>query len=96
MAMADQNFRILNPLADGIALVNAAERHLRGDDDGASALLQRLKQLNDGVIDRQIACAEALNDQGVRRLFRNGLQIFSLLDSGAAGMAYHQARRQNG
>lgn len=29
-------------------------------------------------------------------LFRNGLQIFSLLDSGAAGMAYHQARRQNG
>ena len=36
VAMADQNFRILNPLADGIALVNAAERHLRGDDDGAS------------------------------------------------------------
>ncbi|CDK67098.1 hypothetical protein [Klebsiella pneumoniae IS10] len=29
-------------------------------------------------------------------LFCNGLQIFSLLDSGAAGMAYHQARRQNG
>ncbi len=29
-------------------------------------------------------------------LFRNGLQIFSLLNSGAAGMAYHQARRQNG
>ena len=29
-------------------------------------------------------------------LFRNGLQIFSLLDSGTAGMAYHQARWQNG
>ena len=62
VAMADQNFRILNPLADGIALVNAAERHLRGDDDGASALLQRLQQLNNRGIDCQIACAEALNN----------------------------------